>query len=74
MQLDWPDMRLPTFNMDMNLTSANAMESLKLQTVDGVLNADVTPKDEGHLILINAENWTSPVILPLMINKATLEM
>jgi hypothetical protein len=67
-------MKLPTFNMDMYLTGANTMESLKLQTVDGVLNADVTPKDEGHLILINAENWTSPVGLPLLINKATLEM
>jgi len=74
LQLDWPDMKLPTFNMDVYLTSANAMESLKLKTVDGVLNADVTPKDEGHLILINAEKWTSPVGLPLLINKATLEM
>jgi uncharacterized protein involved in outer membrane biogenesis len=74
MQLDWPDMELPTFNLDMYLTSANAMESLKLKTVDGVLNADVTPKDDGHLILINAEKWTSPVGLPLLINKASLEM
>jgi hypothetical protein len=74
MQLDWPNMKLPTFNMDIYLTSANAMESLKLQTVDGVLNADVTPKDEGHLILINAEKWTLPVGLPLLINKASLEM
>jgi len=74
LQLDWPNMKLPIFNMDMYLTSANAMESLKLQTVDGVLNADVTPKDEGHLILINAEKWISPVGLPLLINKATLEM
>jgi uncharacterized protein involved in outer membrane biogenesis len=74
LQLDWPDMKLPAFNMDMYLTSTNAMESLKLKTVDGVLNAAVTPKDEGHVILINAEKWTSPVGLPLLINKASLEM
>ena len=74
MQLDWPDMKLPTFNIDMYLTSANAMESLKLKTVDGVLNADVTPKDDGHLILINAEKWTLPVGLPLLVTKASLEM
>lgn len=73
-QLDWPDMKLPAFNMDMYLTSTNAMESLKLKTLDGVLNADVTPKEEGHLILISAEKWTSPVGLPLLINKASLEM
>lgn len=74
MQLDWPDMKLPIVNIDMYLTSANAMESLKLETVDGVLKADVTPKDEGHLILINAEKWTLPMNLPLLMNKASLEM
>ncbi len=74
MQLDWPNMKLPAFNVDMYLTSANAMESLKLKTLDGVLNADVTPKDAGHLILISAEKWTSPVGLPLLINKASIEM
>ena len=74
MQLDFPGKTLPAFNVELYLTNANALESLKLNTVDGVLNADVTPKEEGHLILINAEKWTSPVGLPLMIDKASLEM
>jgi len=74
LQLDWPDMKLPVFNADVYLTSTNALESLKLETVDGILNADVSPKDKGHSILIKAEKWTLPVGLPLFITKASLEM
>ncbi len=74
LQLDWPDMKLPNLNLDVSLTDANALQSLKLQTIDGVLSADVTPRDDGHLILVNAEKWTMLVGLPVFINKAALEM
>ena len=74
LQLDWPGIKLPALNMDAHLTSANRLESLNLETMDGVLKADVTPKDEGHLILVNAEKWTLPAGLPLLITQASLEM
>jgi len=74
LQLDWPGVQLPALNMDVQLTSANSLESLSLETVDGILKADVTPKDEGHLILVNAAKWTLPAGLPLLITQATLEM
>ncbi len=74
LQLDWPDMKLPAFNLDMALTDANALESLTMETVDGALNANVTPKESGHSIMVNARNWTLPVGLPVLINKAALEM
>ena len=74
LQLDWPDMKLPAFNLDVALTEENALESLTLETVDGALNANVTPKEGGHSIMVNARNWTLPVGLPVHINKAALEM
>lgn len=74
LQLDWPEMKLPTLNLDASLTGANALESLKLESVDGVLKADVTPGNDGYLILVNADKWTLPVGLPVLINKAALEM
>ncbi len=74
LQLDWPGIKLPALNIDVHLTSVNSLESLSLETIDGVLKADVTPKDEGHLILVNAEKWTLPAGLPLLITQASLEM
>lgn len=74
LHLVWPGMQLPAFNLDVTLTDENALESLALETVDGALNANVTPKEGGHSIMVNAQNWTLPVGLPLLINKALLEM
>lgn len=74
LQLDWPDMKLPALNLDVALTDINALESLTMETVDGALNANVTPKEGGHSIMVNARNWTLPVGLPVLINKAALEM
>lgn len=74
LQLDWPDVKFPVVNLEVNLTSTNTLESAKLETVDGALKADVTPKGDEHLILIKAEKWISPVGLPVLIDKAELEM
>jgi len=74
LQLDWPGIKLPVLNIDARLTSANKLESLNLETIDGALKADVTPKDGGHLILVNAEKWTLTAGLPLLITQASLEM
>jgi len=74
LQLSWPDIKLPAFNMDVHLTGANSLESLKLEAVDGVLSADVTPQDAGYSILVNAANWTLPAGVPLLVNQAALEL
>jgi len=74
MQLDWPGMKLPLVSLDLHLTDANALQSANLETADGVFNADIKPEAEGHLIKVNAQQWTLPVGLPLLINKAALEM
>jgi len=74
LKLDWPDMKLPTMNLDIYLTSDNALQSLKLETTDGTLTADVKPEEGGHLIELHAAKWTLPAGLPVLIDKAVLVM
>lgn len=74
MQLDWPGIKLPLMNLDVYLTDANALQSASLETADGVLTADIKPEAYGHLIKVSAQKWTLPVGLPLLVNKAVLEM
>lgn len=74
LQLDWPDMKLPPINLDLALTDANKLESLALETEDSTLKANVSPRGDGHSIVVNAVQWTLPTGLPVLINKAVLEM
>lgn len=74
LQLDWPNTKFPTINLDANLTSTNTLESAKLETVDGAVNAVITPKGDEYVILVNMKKWVSPIGLPLLINEAKLEM
>ncbi len=74
LQLVWPDMKLPVMNLDVRLASHNVFESAHLQTADGVFNADIKPEAGGHMIKINALKWILPAGLPLLVDKAALEM
>jgi AsmA family len=70
----WPDAKYPSMNAEATLTSDNKLESAKLETLDGKLGANVTPNGDEQLIVVNASKWTLPVGLPLLIDKAKLEM
>lgn len=78
MQLVWPDAKYPIMNAEATLTEAYKLESATLETVDGKLEAKVTPKvtsnGDEQLIVVNANKWTLPVGLPLLIDTAKLEM
>ncbi|MDP3744542.1 MAG: AsmA family protein [Methylotenera sp.] len=74
LQLDWPDMKLPHVNLEANFTNANVLVSAKLESADGALKADVTPKGSDYLVLVQANKWVLPVGLPLLIDKAQIEM
>ena len=83
LQLVWPNIKLPIFNATARLTSENKLESATVKTTDGKLSADVTPANvtlratpngDEQLIVVNANKWTLPVGLPLLIDKATVEM
>lgn len=72
--LDWPDMKLPELNLEINLTNANQLDSAKLETLDATLVANITPEAGAHLISVRAKKWTLPVGLPLFIDSAELDM
>ena len=78
MQLVWPNIKLPIFNAKATLTSENKLESAIIKTADGKLSADVTPRatpnGDEQLIVVNADKLMLPVGLPLLIDKATVEM
>ena len=74
LQLLWPNKKLPILNAEATLTSENKLESAILKTVDGKLVANIKPNGDGQKILVNVSKWTLPAGLPLLIDKATVEM
>lgn len=74
LQFDWSDTKLPMLNIEAGLTDANALVYAKVKTIDGALNANVTPESSGYLILLKADKWTLPVDLSLLIEHADVEM
>jgi hypothetical protein len=78
LQLVWPDANYPLMNAEATLTEAYKLESATLETIDGKLEAKVTPKtapnDDEQLIIVKANKWTLPAGLPLLIDAATVEM
>ena len=74
LQLVWPDVKFPVANVEVMLTDANKLQSALIETIDGKLKAAVTPEGDGHLIVASADKWTLPAGLPLLIDKAKVEM
>lgn len=74
LQLVWPDAKFPVTNVEVMLTDANKLQSALIETIDGKLKADITPEGDGHLIVASADKWTFPAGLPLLIDKAKVEM
>ena len=82
LQLIWPnaqlaDIKLPIINAEAMLTKENKLESALIKTMDGKLGAAITPSGingNDQLIMVNASQWTLPAGLPLLIDKANLEM
>jgi uncharacterized protein involved in outer membrane biogenesis len=78
LRLVWPRANYPAINAEATLTGDNKLESAVVETLDSKLKANVTPKvtpdGDAQLIVVNANKWTLPVGLPLLIDKAKLEM
>lgn len=74
LQLDWRNVKLPAINIEASLTNTNALELAELETIDGLLKADITHKGDEYLILVNIEKFVLPIGLPLLIDEAKLEM
>jgi uncharacterized protein involved in outer membrane biogenesis len=73
LELLWPDAKYPVLDIEATLKAGSQLESATLETQDGNLKANVTPKGDEQLIVITANKWTTPVGLPLLIDDAKLE-
>jgi len=74
LQLDWPNIKLPVFNVEVNLADGNALNSAYIETVDVEVNANITPDAKGHLIMLKAKGWKLPLATPVLIDRADIEM
>ncbi|CAG0965133.1 hypothetical protein MTYP_00947 [Methylophilaceae bacterium] len=68
-RLLWPDMNLPEFDVDIEMTAENKPESARLATTDGKLKLDLVPEEGRQSITLVASQWTVPAGMPLLINK-----
>lgn len=73
-QLVWPDMTLPAFNVEASMKDASTLENLTLDTVDGHLNAEVNPDEAGYKIALNAKEWVAPAGPKLLFDTLKSEM
>lgn len=74
LQLVWPDIKLPILNVELDLAEGHALRSAHIETVDGELNANITPENKGHLIMLKAEKWQLPLSMPVLVDSADIEM
>ncbi len=64
----------PALNAEATLTGENALESADIETLDGKLKGNIKPNGDEQLITLNAQHWTLPASMPLLIDSAKLEM
>ena len=74
LQLDWPHLKLPILSLTLNLSADNQLASAQLKTLDGKVKADVNPEGKEHMVTMHIEQFTLPMGLPLLVNKAKLDM
>lgn len=74
LELQWPDAKYPLLNIEATLKNGSQMETAVIETQDGKVKANVTPKDDDtQAIVLNIDHWTSPVGLPVLIDTAKIE-
>ncbi len=74
MQFISPKMQLPILNAEIVLTKLNTLDFAQIQSLDGNLKADITPNADAHLVKLSVSRWTLPTTMPLLIDRAMLEM
>ncbi|MDP3088958.1 MAG: AsmA family protein [Methylotenera sp.] len=74
LQFDWPAIKLPLINLNVNFKNANVLTSVTINAEDEAFKAVISSKSDEYLISMLAKNWISPVGLPLLIDSAKFEM
>jgi hypothetical protein len=73
-RLDWPQFNVPAVNVKARMAEGNQLQSAKLTSVDGKLNADITPQGAGYGIKLVAQQWTLPAGPKVLFNSLKSDM
>ncbi|OIQ89752.1 AsmA family protein [mine drainage metagenome] len=73
-RLEWPQLNVPAVNVKATMAEGNQLQSAKLTSVDGKLNADITPQGAGYGIKLVAQQWTLPAGPKVLFNSLHSEM
>ncbi len=73
-KLDWPEMVLPTMDIDIALTALNTLRSAQLRSVDNKLQMDLEPDTDGYAISATAKDWVLPFGPPLLMDQLNMRL
>lgn len=73
-KLEWPGMPLPLFNTDLAMSDDVKLQHATIKSTDDKLTVDATPKGEGYVASIKAQQWTPPVGPPLKLDKVEADL
>lgn len=74
LQLDWPGMKLPILQLTLNLNADHTPDSALLKTQDNKVSITITPDEKMHRIAVRADQYTLPAGVPLLVEKANIDM
>ena len=74
LQLDFPDIKLLVFDVDIHLVNDNVLQSAYVMSEDGTWKLEISPNEDGHLILVHAQKWQPSTDIALLVEQAKLKM
>ncbi len=74
LQIELPKLKLPTLSLVLNLSRDNKLDSVEIKTLDVKVSADVKPEGKTHVAVVHVDQFTFPIGLPLLVDKAKLDM
>ncbi len=67
-----PGKKLPLMDVKASINSASQLESATMETQDGQLQLQVIPDEGKQKIILTAQDWISPISLPVLIDSAKI--
>lgn len=70
--LEWPGKKLPLMDVKALFNQGSQLESATMATQDGHVQLQVTPEENRQKIILTAQDWISPISLPVLIDSAKM--
>ncbi len=73
-ELRWGDVEIPVFNAHVVLGKDYRLDLLQIDSTDGKLHVEASPKPEGYAATIKAEQWLFPAGPAIRIDRLDVEL